>query len=51
MNIEKARNALENIVDYALMADINPIGPHKVLKDFINEVEQLLNDIELMEKK
>lgn len=33
--------ALDNMDDYALMANVKPIGPHKVLTDAIAELEQL----------
>lgn len=33
--------ALDNMDDYALMANVKPIGPHKVLIDAIAELEQL----------
>jgi ribulose bisphosphate carboxylase small subunit len=34
---EDALEALDNIDDYARMAGIDPIGPYKVLKDFIEK--------------
>lgn len=33
--------ALDNMDDYALMANVKPIGPHKVLTDAIAELETL----------
>ena len=39
MNVEKARQALESMDDFARMAGVNPIGPYKVLKEFIDEAE------------
>lgn len=39
MNVEKARQALEDMDDFARMANINPVGPYHVLEKFINEVE------------
>lgn len=44
MNVEKARQALEDMDDYARMANINPAGPYHVLEKFINEVEEWVND-------
>ena len=43
--------ALDNMDDYALMAGIKPIGPHKVLTDAIAELEQLRQRVAELEKE
>ena len=42
--------ALDNMDDYALMANVKPIGPHKVLTDAIAELEQLRQRVQELEK-
>ena len=43
--------ALDNMDDYALMANVKPIGPHKVLTDAIAELEQLRQRVAELEKE
>ena len=42
--------ALDNMDDYALMANVKPIGPHKVLTDAIAELEQLRQRVQELER-
>ena len=37
---KQAMEALDNMDDYARMADIDPIGPHATLKRFIEQQEE-----------
>ena len=43
--------ALDNMDDYALMANAKPIGPHKVLIDAIAELETLRQRVAELEKE
>ena len=43
--------ALDNMDDYALMANVKPIGPHKVLTDAIAELETLRQRVAELEKE
>lgn len=43
--------ALDNMDDYALMANVKPIGPHKVLTDAIAELEQLRQRVQELEER
>ena len=42
--------ALDNMDDYALLANVKPIGPHKVLTDAIAELETLRQRVAELEK-
>ena len=43
--------ALDNMDDYALIANVKPIGPHKILTDAIAELEQLRQRVAELEKE
>lgn len=51
MEISAMYEALDNMDDYALMANVKPIGPHKVLTDAIAELEQLRQRVAELEKE
>ena len=50
MEISAMYEALDNMDDYALMANVKPIGPHKVLTGAIAELEQLRQRVAELEK-
>ena len=40
---EQALEALESMDDFARMADVDPVGPYRVLKDYIEQLEAQLD--------
>ena len=49
--ISAMHEALDNMDDYALMANVKPVGPHKVLTDAIAELETLRHRVAELKKQ